>query len=108
MIITLKNALELMEKMEGFNQVPFDIEYCSFSKSRGTGGEIISLKGVTLNKLKSDEKMSPAIQTKIAVRSERQPAHFQNKTRNVTLPNAEIRKLHIRFILKINGLTVVY
>ena len=35
------------------------------------------------------------------------PRHFENSTRNLVLPNGQIRKVHIRLIRQFNGQTVL-
>ena len=42
------------------------------------------------------------------LKERKNPHHFQNKTRNIRLPNGERRKIHIRFIIEFNGQKVIY
>lgn len=37
----------------------------------------------------------------------RNPNHYDNSTRNLKLPNGEIRKIHIRLVRQFNGKTVL-
>jgi hypothetical protein len=37
----------------------------------------------------------------------RNPNHYDNSTRNIKLPNGEIRKIHIRLVRKFNNKTVL-
>lgn len=89
----------------------FDVKFVTMDLKRGTGGEIIEVKGVrkTVGKrngvavMDTRERQTPAEE-----RERRNPNHFLNSTRNILLPNGELRKLHIRLIIEFNGKKVCF
>lgn len=108
-MITLIQALREMDKKDDHNQpIPFDLQCCTFSRSRGEGGKIINYQAATLCMLPDKSKKEPQAQSKQAVRMGRQPAHFINKTRNIKTAGGDTRKVWIRSITMFNGEKVVY
>jgi len=104
-MIPKNDALKLMEQTdERGNRIPFSFKYVTADreafrrrekylasgwtdKAAGIdiGGDILELENVTMirNKKISDRK---------------DPRHYQNRTRNVKLPNGELRKFHISLL----------
>ena len=91
----------------------FDLTCISFDAQRGTGGEVLNFKNVTL----TDVKLAPRVgsvpdefkrEQPVMVSLNRNPHHRENKTKNLRLANGQIRKVHIRFITHYNGFKILY
>lgn len=117
MILLLKDVLQAMEAKDPKTgqYLPFDLGYCTFSRQRNEGGKLIDYKGVTLtsdfndvDKRKSTQAKREAAIADGTIVKTANPFHRKNKTRNITLPNGEIRKICFRFITSFNGNKVVY
>lgn len=108
-MISLKDALDAMNKLDQFERpVPFSLVYCTFSRQRQAGGELIKIERAIINKplKKSAQKKVAALAAK---NGGQQTQHFNNKTRNIKLmPSGEIRKFRIRMLLEFNGQQVIY
>lgn len=108
-MISLKDALDTMNKLDQFGKpVPFSCVYCTFSRQRKAGGELIKIEQAIISKplKKSPQKKVAAVATN---NGGQQTQHFLNKTRNIKLmPSGEIRKFRIRMLLEFNGQQVVY
>lgn len=89
---------------------PFSIEYVQFNKKTGAGGTVKRIAVALL--LKGEEKESIASQIadkKTLVHHVKNPQHFFNSTINIRVMaagNADIRKVHVQLICRINGATV--
>lgn len=108
-MISLKDALDTMNKLDLYGKpVPFSCVYCTFSRQRQAGGELIKIERATINtpKKKSLQKKVAAL---AANNGGQQTQHFINKTRNIKLmPSGEIRKFRIRMLLEFNAQQVIY
>ncbi len=92
--ITIKEVLTDM----GSGQ-PFAIEYCSYDKKRGTGGELINLSNCTHPK----RQQSPTTgDNRGKVKN-----HYANATRNIYPQEGHPIPVHIYLITKFNHKTVV-
>jgi hypothetical protein len=110
--IRLSEVLELMDQVDssGIN-ASFDIKFVTFNKKFETGGEIIEVKGgrKCLTEAKKDGKIIFGIESKGAnILQSKKPDHYIQATRNILLPNGEIRKIHIRLIIEFNGKKVCF
>jgi len=103
--ITLKDALAWLDAGKPMTDVVFIT--CDLKKR--TGGERIVLKKCWKHlplpaheqtKLDRLHKQSPD-------KVKRNPNHYENSTRNLKLPNGEIRKVHIRLLRQMNGKTIL-
>jgi hypothetical protein len=121
MVILLKDALQMMEAKDPVTgeYLAFDLGYCTFSRQRETGGKLIDYKNAKLTSNKLDGE-KPSAAAPIAIESQellaegeipvtrRNPFHRKNKTRNIELPNGELRKINFRLITSFNSHTIVY
>lgn len=89
----------------------FSIAVRTFNKFSKTGGK---LNTYPVAKLVMKEE-NPHTHTIDSLRrapkkpvERRNPNHFENKTRNIKLPNGTIKKINIRFIISFNGKKVIY
>jgi len=110
-MIRLLNVLEQMDQFDGAGMpVKFDIKFVTADRIRKTGGEIIEIKqgckcvGKKKGKVIFDTRLAPTDIPK----SPKDPNHWINQTRNILLPNGQIRKIHIRLIIEFNGQKVCF
>jgi hypothetical protein len=108
-MILMRDALAHMEKRGSDGKLlPFSCEFIAYSRQRGEGGKIVTIPQASLSYDKKQYSgKTAAIPTERTV-SSGQPNHFANKTRNILLPNGEIRKMRIRMLITFNGQQVVY
>lgn len=104
-VIQLRHVLQEMEKG------PFAITFIKADRQRNTGGVIETYENCQLYKPaekagKAGNKENTSIDN--SLKESRNPHHYLHGTRNVQLQNGSTRKIHIRLIVKFNGLTVVY
>lgn len=99
---TLKEVLYWMDGGE-----PFSLMAITWDEKKKTGGEELFIKQAWKhNPVKPEDRKAIAqAQPKTLLR--KNPNHFNNSTRNLRLPNGEIRKVHIRLIRQFNGKTVL-
>lgn len=101
--IFLRQALKLIDELE-----VFDIEIRTFNKFNKSGGSYRIYKNA--KKVKSDDKKSSNVSLDFyrKARERKNPNHWENATRNIELPNGQIKKIKIRYIIKLNGIEVIY
>jgi hypothetical protein len=113
-MIQLKEALRLMEQLDEHGKpCRFDLVVWEFSEKRGTGGEEITYKNVSLNDVKpsAESKVKAEFRRRKPIYDEgkpKNPHHFENQTRNIRLANYQVRKIHIRFIKSFNQFQIIY
>jgi hypothetical protein len=118
--ITLKEALDIFNRRDSKGMfVPFDISFRTFSKTTKKGGQLKVYEGVKwLPSAKPETETtkviySPSYKEVVAglltpVKENKDPNHFENRTRNIELPNGDIRKINIDFIILVNNYKVIY
>ncbi len=85
---------------------PFSMAFVTDDERRGTGGEWVEVAEafkhdyVSKTERKKLEKAQPQQLVK------KNPNHYDHSTRNISLPNGELRKVNIRLIRRFNGKTV--
>ena len=101
--ITLTEALKIFNLRDANGMfLPFDIEYRTFNEQTKQGGKLKQYFGVKhLPSAKKSEEVPTDLNTKT-------PNHYKNRTRNIELPNGEIKKIRIDFIVSINNTKVIY
>lgn len=86
----------------------FSLTWITADKQRNRGGEIIS---VTAARLTSKANYTPVADRQYrspeGLKLSRDAHHWQNGSRNITLENGKIRKVHIQLIIEINGFRVL-
>ena len=98
--ITLPEALKIFNLRDAKGMfVPFDIEYRTLNEQTKQGGKLKSYYGV---------KYLPEAKATQEEKTGKTPNHYKNRTRNIELPNGEIKKLRIDFIISINNTKVIY
>jgi hypothetical protein len=105
-IITLKEVLTTMERCDHKGKpIPFDLTCITADRVRKTGGDILELKSASLTR---KNKKLPRYVREIGIPKKKRQNHWHNQTRNILLPNGQVRKVHIRLIVMFNGNPVVY
>ena len=101
--IILSEALKIFNLRDA-NQmfVPFDLEYRTFNEQTKQGGKLKAYHGV---KYLPQAKETETNASDLSVKS---PNHYINRTRNIELPNGELKKIRIDFIISINNTKVIY
>lgn len=101
--ILLSQVLSEMRKLdERKNPIPFTISIRTFNKQNKSGGRFVTYENATLMqppKTAGAVRLSQDIDFK-------NPNHWKNRTRNIKT-NEGIKKIHILFIIKFNGLDLI-
>ncbi|MFC4261922.1 hypothetical protein ACFOWM_03465 [Ferruginibacter yonginensis] len=96
---TLKEALAVLESGNWCN-----IRCITADVKSGTGGQLLELPKVRLCRKYANVKPShEKVSNPFSVR----PRHHDHFTRNVEMPNKQIRKIHPPLITHINGVAVI-
>lgn len=88
---------------------PFDITFVTCDQKKGTGGELITITGGRKTEWlsRSEYKKQQALQPSSRLKLKKDPRHYENSTRNITLSNGDVRKVHLRLIRRFNGKKVL-
>lgn len=108
--IFLSDALKVfsLKDKEG-KPFPFDLSLRTFNSQTKMGGKLKIYEGVKhLTEAKTSSLPSLNEMVFVLDKPERKPSHFDNRTRNIELPNGEIKKIRIDFIISVNGKYVIY
>ena len=101
--ILLSQVLNEMRKLdESKNPIPFTISIRTYNQQNKSGGRFVTYENATLMqppKTAGVVRLSQDIDFK-------NPNHWKNRTRNIKT-NEGIKKIHILFIIKFNGLDVI-
>lgn len=95
---------------EADNGDPFDMVFVSCDRRRGTGGELITVKGWQKMSTEQVAKRMPGQLRKTAMAIVKNPNHWVNKTLNIFNPNNRNLhpiKVHFRLIQFFNGKRVI-
>lgn len=109
--IYLSEALKIMQLRDKAEKpFPFDLTYRTFNAQTRLGGKLKEYKNVKYlpeaNPNALPSKSEDAIFSE--EKSEKNPYHFKNRTRNIELETGEIQKIRIDFIISINNKKVIY
>lgn len=102
-VISLKEALQvfLLRDNNGLFK-PFNMQYRTFNSTSKKGGKLVDYNNVKyLPNAKTDQQPDQG-------KTVRPPNHFVNRTRNIELPNGDIKSIKIDFIISINNKKVIY
>ena len=110
-IISLKEALAVMAKKDENNRlIPFDVTYRTFNSTSKKGGKLKVYPSAKLcleanpNRIVKDT-LENIMDKETAIKN---PAHFDNRTRNIELQTGEIVRLRIDFVISINNQKIIY
>lgn len=111
--IRLGQALDQMDQVdENGKPVPFQIKFVTANRQSKSGGEIVELKsavkcdGQRNGQMVVDHREKPASSS--GKPTPKDPNHWVNATRNILLPNGQIRKIHLRLIIEFCHKKVCY
>jgi len=109
--IRLSEALAQMDQVDETGKPrKFQMRFVTANRKEGTGGEIIEIKdghkivGKRDGEVVIDKRKVYSDVPKLS----RDPHHWINSTRNIILPNGQIRKVHIRLIIEFNNQKVCF
>ncbi|MDO5509552.1 MAG: hypothetical protein Q4F57_02540 [Weeksellaceae bacterium] len=95
--IYLSEALAEMRRMDAQKKpVPFNLKIREFNRQNKSAGRVKEYKGATLMRKGKKRKTFT------------DPRHWENRTRNIKLPDGSIKKIHIIFIDSLNGKKIVF
>ena len=96
--VFLKDVLAEMRKLDQRKKpIPFTITVRTYNKQNSFGGKLCTYTGATLMQHPRHKQDF-----------EKNPNHWQNKTRNIKLSDGTIKKICILFIVAFNGKEVIY
>lgn len=101
----LSEVLTEMRRLDSEkNPIPFSISVRTFSRKDFSGGELKTLRSVTLlqaPKIKGVQRLADDTPF-------RNPHHWENRTLNVKDAHGSITKINTMFIINYNGYDVIY
>jgi len=109
--ITLSEALEIMRRRDSYGGlIHFNIAFRTFSATTKKGGKLKKIDGAIYMYPANPDADKPINIYNLLepVLTAKNPNHFENRTRNIQLPNGDIRKVNIDFIISINDHKVIY
>lgn len=106
-MIHISQVLKEIETFDKITKEPktFSCTVITCDLDRDTGGEILTLHNVRLNKISKAAKVKKENKTEEDISI--LPNERKNATRNLLLPNGQVRKIHIYLIIKFNGQEVI-
>lgn len=102
MAVTLKEAIEILESGQWLHQLRF----ITADVNKGTGGKVLEFTKCRIARGYNDAKAKAANDQPISGII-RNPNHSYNFTRNIELPNKQLRKVHPLLITHINSQAVI-
>ena len=85
---------------------PCNLVVIAANRQANTGGDEMVFKAA--KKYIQQLTAIKIVQPKESVtKDKKNPSHFDHATRNILLPNGEIKKIHIRLIIEFNGKQVM-
>jgi hypothetical protein len=109
--ITLSEALEIMRRRDSTGRlIHFNISFRKFSATTKRGGALREIDGAIYMYPENPDADKPINIYNLLdpVVAAKNPNHFENRTRNIQLPDGKIRKVNIDFIISINDQKVIY
>jgi len=109
--IFLNDALKLMgERLVNGQFKPFNLIIRTFNGQTYQGGKIRVFEGARLLPEKDRRKKEKITMYNVLeeVKTKRPPNHWTNRTRNIELPDGEVRTIRIDFMISINGKKIIY
>jgi len=110
--ISLSAALEIINRKDKNGEAfPFDISVRTLNRNSKSGGKLNVYNGAKLliNESNSTPGKARLLDNVLVGETvSRSPNHWRNKTKNISLDNGKIVKIHLRLIISINNKKVVY
>ena len=100
--ITLKEVLQQMD-----SGARFSLAFVTADKYKKKGGEWIEIAEAWKGFERTEQQRRSSAKTQPKTVIMKNPNHFENSTRNICLPNGEIRKVHIRLIRRFNNKIII-
>lgn len=109
--LKLSEALKLMKRVDNEGElIPFNCSVRTFNRNSKKGGTLLNIKQCILLPLSfGDSKKNNSVQSLgFKSNAQRNPNHFEHKTRNLKLPNGNTKKININFLISVNNIPVIY
>ena len=109
--ISLKDGLAILNKKdEKGTLIPFDLTYRTFNATSKKGGKLKSYLGARLLLEKNPNAIHRDTIENILVpiKATKNANHFENRTRNIQLPDYSVVTIRIDFIISINNQEIIY
>lgn len=109
--ISLIEAIEIIDRQDkSGHSIPFDLTFRSLQRNSKSGGKLYEYNQVKKYRKEKFKHSEAALKTaaESSIKFSKNPNHFENRTRNLELQNGEIKKIHIRLMISINGKQIVY
>lgn len=110
-VIFLKEALKVFSLRDANEKpIPFHLTYRTYNSKMATGGKLKVFENVVYLP-SANPSAIPSLHPSAVFapdKIQRNPNHFDNRTRNIELPTGEINKIRIDFMIAINGQKIIY
>jgi len=109
--ISLKEGLEILNQKESKGTlIPFDLTYRTFNATSKKGGKLKTYSGARLLLEKNPNAIHRDTIENILVpiKKTKNANHFDNRTRNIQLPDYSVVTIRIDFIISINNKEIIY
>ena len=109
--ISLKEGLEILNQKDAKGTlIPFDLTYRTFNATSKKGGKLKTYSGARLLLEKNPNAIHRDTIENILVpiKKTKNANHFDNRTRNIQLPDYSVVTIRIDFIISINNKEIIY
>lgn len=109
--ISLKEGLEILNQKDAKGTlIPFDLTYRTFNATSKKGGKLKTYSGARLLLEKNPNAIHRDTIENILVpiKKTKNANHFENRTRNIQLPDFSVVSIRIDFIISINNKEIIY
>ncbi|MRX40582.1 hypothetical protein GJU43_14935 [Flavobacterium sp. LC2016-23] len=109
--ISLKEGLVILnQKDEKGTLIPFDLTYRTFNATSKKGGKLKFYLGsrLLLEKNPNAIHRDTIENILVPIKKTKNANHFENRTRNIQLPDYSVVTIHIDFIISINNKEIIY
>jgi len=109
--ISLKEGLEILNQKDAKGTlIPFDLTYRTFNATSKKGGKLKTYSGARLLLEKNPNAIHRDTVENILVpiKKTKNANHFDNRTRNIQLPDYSVVTIRIDFIISINNKEIIY
>jgi hypothetical protein len=109
--ISLSGGLSIMRRRDADGDpILFSLKVRTFNRQSKKGGKLLFIKKAELLPLSSvkDFKAPTAEALAFVAGVKRSPNHFEQKTRNIKLPNGSIKKINLNYLISVNSIEIMY
>lgn len=109
--ISLKEALAILNKKDSKGTlIPADLTYRTFNATSKRGGKLKTYSGarLLLEKNPNSVHRDTVENILVPVKKSKNANHFENRTRNIELPDHSVVSICIDFLISINNKSIIY